>query len=191
MKGIAVAALLAASFTTSAAWQVDSTQSSLDFVSVKNDIIAETHQFTQLSGQWQADGSVSITIPVSSLQTHIPIRDERIWEFVLNAQQYPAITATAKVTPETVSKLAVGQSATLETSIGLTVLTETLPLNAKVKVTKLTNSAILVSTVAPVMLNTDNLKLTSGIKKLQEIAGLNSISPVVPVTFSVTFQQAK
>lgn len=191
MKGIAVAALLAASFTASAAWQVDSTQSSLDFVSVKNDIIAETHQFSQLSGQWQADGTVSISIPVSSLQTHIPIRDERIWEFVLNAEQYPAIKATAKVTPETVNKLAVGQSATLETSIGLTVLTETLPVNAKVKITKLTDSAILVSTVAPVMLNTDNLKLTSGIKKLQEVAGLNSISPMVPVTFSVTFQQAK
>ncbi|MDX3774519.1 YceI family protein [Chromatiaceae bacterium AAb-1] len=191
MKGIALLGLVVSSFAASANWQLDNSQSSLDFVSVKNDIIAETSQFSQLEGEWLPDGSVNITIPVSSLQTHVPIRDERIWEFVLDAEKFPKITATAKVSPETVSKLAAGQSTTLETSVGVTLLTETVPVNAKIKITRLTTDTILVNTIAPLMLNTDSFTLTAGVSKLQQLAGLTSISPLVPVNFSVTFRQAK
>lgn len=189
MKKLACILLAASSFAATADWKVDSEQSTLDFVSVKNDIIAETHQFKTLNGEWKADGTVNITIPVSGLQTHIPIRDERVWEFVLHASQFPTISATTKIAPEQITSLKAGQSAIIDTELALTVLADTVTVPAKVKVIKVSDKQLVAHTVAPVILNTDAIKLTTGVAKLQEVAGLNSISKLVPVTFSVTLKK--
>jgi hypothetical protein len=44
-----------------------------------------------------------------------------------------------------------------------------------------------ISNARPVVINAGEFELTRGVEKLREIAGLPSISPVVPVQFSLYF----
>ena len=49
-RGLFAAAMLLGSTLVQAQWELDNSRSSLDFLSIKNDAIAESHQFTSLVG---------------------------------------------------------------------------------------------------------------------------------------------
>ena len=54
---------------------------------------------------------------------------------------------------------------------------------------KLADGKIQASTTAPVLVNAASFKLDTGVRKLQDIAKLNDISLMVPVTFNVEFKR--
>ncbi len=185
-----VAALgLTAAFTAQANWQLDPTNSQLRFVSVKNSVVAEVHSLKQLSGQWGNDGKVSISIPVASVDTLIPIRNERLLEHVFQAAKFPNITATTTIEPKLLADLMVGASMQHNTELSLTLLDQTQTLPVQLTLTKLADGKVQASTLAPVMVNSASFKLDAGVRKLQELAKLNDISLLVPVTFSVEFKR--
>jgi hypothetical protein len=174
-------------FTSAANWQLNPEQSSLNFVSVKNSTVAETHQFTNLSGSWSEQGAVQIQIPVASIETHIPIRNQRILDFVLNAKRYTEITALANIKPDSIAGLGVGKSTVITLPLTLNLAGETMTLMTNIRVLKVNATTIQATTESPIILNVDTAKLTAGVDKLQQLAKLNDISKIVPVTFSVSF----
>lgn len=180
---------LTVAFTCQADWQLEPASSQLRFVSVKNGSVAEVHSFKQLSGVWSEDGKVTIQIPVTTIDTLIPIRNERILEHVLQAKKYPNITATASVKSEALADLVVGSSMQYGTELSVTLLDKTQTLPVQLTLTKLSEGKIQASTTAPVMINSTAFKLDTGVRKLQEIAKLNDIELMVPVTFSVEFSR--
>lgn len=178
-------------FTSSAfacAWTLDSQSARLSFASVKNDHIAEVHRFTEISGAW-AGANVTISIPVSSLDTLIPIRNERMAEHLFNATEFPNIEVAATLPPNRLTQLKVGDSLVLELPLNLVIAGQRGQVNAMVQITKATDKRLLATTVQPIMIDSKTFGLTAGIEKLREIAGLDSIDLVVPVTFSVAFTQ--
>lgn len=183
-------AVLAATTATAQAdtWTLDTDNSSLHFVSVKNDVVAETHRFTELSGAIN-DGTLEISIPVSSLDTAIPIRNERMLKHLFQATEFEFATATAQIPTE----LYASDSAngTFPAIIPLTVFIagETVELEAVVQVTRIGTDRLLATTSQPLLINAQEFKLIEGINKLQEIAGLKAIDHVVPVTFTVQFER--
>ncbi|MEE2025570.1 MULTISPECIES: YceI family protein [Alkalimonas] len=189
MKTMLCSLLLATSLGASANWQLDNSTSRLDFVSLKNDVAAEVHQFSQLSGSWQADGSLQIEIAVSSLQTHIPIRDDRMWQYLLKLDDYPLITATGTVSPDAIADLAIGSSKTVRVPLQLTIVGQTQRVQSEVLVTRLAENSLQVNTQAPIMVNGDQFGLTEGLNRLRDLAGLQNINPMVPVTFTVRFEK--
>ncbi len=189
MRLLLAAIALSTSFACSAAWQLDTEQSQLRFVSVKNGEVAEVHKFTQLSGRWADDGKVAVQIPVATLDTLIPIRNERVLEHVLKANQFPQISASATIAPKLLSDLKVGASMQHSTQLSLTLLGQTQVLPVQLTLTKLANGKVQASTTAPVLINSASFKLEPGIRKLQELAKLNDISLMVPVTFNVEFKK--
>lgn len=185
-----IAALgLTAAFTCQADWQLEPTNSQLRFVSVKNGDVAEVHSFKQLSGKWSDDGKVTVQIPVSTLDTLIPIRNERMLEHVFQAKKYPNITATATIKSEVIAELVVGSSMQHGTELSVTLLDQTQTLPVQLTLTKLAEGKIQASTTAPVMINSAKFKLDTGVRKLQEIAKLSDIELMIPVTFSVEFSR--
>ncbi|MBZ9613746.1 YceI family protein [Rheinheimera maricola] len=188
MKVFALALALTSTLASAANWQLDNSQSSLHFVSVKNDVVAETHQFKQLSGNWDGN-NVVISIAINSLETNIPIRNERIWQYVLHAEKFAAISVSAALAEAETAKLATGQSVVMTMPLNVTIGSETSELSAAVRLTKLSNTSIAASSETPLMLNTNSFKLTAGVAKLQELAGLKRIDPLLPVSFSVQFTQ--
>lgn len=185
MKKLALVVAAALSFSAAADWSVNSAQSSLNFVSVKNDVVAETHSFKDLTGSLTEAGDFAVAIPAMSIDTMIPIRNERILEHVLTAKQYATINAKGKVDSKVLAGLKTGESVVVDQALDLTLLTKTQSLTAKVKVTKVSDSQLVVTTVAPIMLDVNKFELNAGVEKLRELAGLKAISPLVPTTFSL------
>lgn len=188
MKKLLLILATTSCFASAASWQLNPAQSSLNFVSIKNATIAETHQFSNLSGTWSEQGAVQIQIPVASIETHIPIRNQRILDFVLNAKQYTDITALANIQPDSIAELTAGQSTVITLPITLNIAGQSLTLMANIRVLKINDTTIQAATESPIILNVDTAKLSAGVDKLQQLASLNDISKIVPITFSVNFR---
>jgi polyisoprenoid-binding protein YceI len=188
MKKLILAMALSAG-AAQAGWQLDPAHSSLNFVSVKNDVVAETHSFKQLQGQWADDGSFSVEIPVQSLDTLIPIRNERMLEHLFKAKDFPLITAKGKIDPTVVKSLKSGAVSQQQVALSLTIAGQTQNVNAAIELVKLADQQVLAYTKAPLLIKAADFKLDSGVKQLQDIAKLNRIELVVPVTFSVQFRK--
>ncbi len=169
-------------------WQLDSDNSVLNFVSVKNNHVAETHRFTDLQGTWN-DNRVSIEIPVVSLDTQIPIRNERMLEHVFQSSEYSVVTATATLEDDVLMAMAVGESVPLAVELDVYIAGESETLSAYLQLTRLATDRFLATTTQPVIIDTKAFSLVAGVDKLREIAGLSRIDYSVPVTFSVQFTQ--
>ena len=71
-----------------AAWKLDNENSRLNFVSVKKASIAENHSFKKLEGSIDNNGKVNIKVDLTSVDTNIAIRDERLKKFVFESDKY-------------------------------------------------------------------------------------------------------
>ncbi|PTB84854.1 YceI family protein, partial [Pseudidiomarina aestuarii] len=87
MVTASLSALLSMGIATAHAdtWRINADSSVLNFVSVKNETVAETHRFTDLSGA-VTDGKLEVSIPVASIDTQIPIRNERMLKHIFNSE---------------------------------------------------------------------------------------------------------
>ena len=62
-------------------WKLITDESAISFVSIKKGSIAEAHTFTDFSGVLD-HGKASVTIKADSIDTMVPIRNERAREFL-------------------------------------------------------------------------------------------------------------
>jgi hypothetical protein len=185
---ICSSAVLFSNTAAACAWSLDSDSARLAFASVKNEHIAEVHRFTEINGSW-AGSRVTIEIPISGLDTVIPIRNERMAEHLFKAAEYPQITVTANLAPAQLESLQRGDSHIIDLMLSLEIAGQRGQLPATVQITKVSDNRLLATTVQPIMIDSKSFGLTAGIDKLREIAGLQSIDLVVPVTFSVAFSK--
>ena len=170
------------------AWTLDNTASSLAFATVKASDIGESHRFKSISGMVSSDGEVAIEIDLASIDTGIPIRDERMGEHLFQVIRFPTAQFNTSINLDDVGSIRLGGAKTVAVQGELIVGTSRLKLAFDVLVWRLADQSMVVSTVQPVIVNAASLNLVSGVEKLREIAGLPSISKAVPVTFSLTFR---
>jgi polyisoprenoid-binding protein YceI len=166
-------------------WVLDPTVSSVSFGSIKNDYIGESHTFGEMSGTVSADGEVTIELGLGSVETMIEKRNERIINHVFaNA---PSAVITAKLDMDQLANLALGASHILTTSGNLSFLGQDNEIEASFFVIRLSDDKVMVTTNGMIMLSTTDVGIDVGIDKLQELAGLDSITRVSPVTMRLIF----
>lgn len=187
---IGIAALLASlSLQLQAAnWSLSSDKSSLHFVSIKKGSIGEVHHFKKLEGDINPAGQAEIKIALSSVETNIPIRNDRMQKMLFNTDKYSNALISVKTDINRVNALAIGGQYTQKVTAKLTLVGITKSVSAEVRITKLSSNRFSVNTVSPVLLNASEFDLVGGIQALQKIAGLPSIATSVPVTFSFLFE---
>ena len=170
-------------------WSLDNNNSRLNFVTTKKGSVSEIQTFKSLSGNIDAKGHINFSIDLNSVDTAIPIRDERMQEHLFNTAKFPAMTLTATIASDTLSAMTSGTSKVIDikADINLHGIKATMP--ASVLVSKLSKGTILVTSYKPVIIKADTFKLTAGIDKLKALAKLPSIDYTVPVSFSLTFNQ--
>ena len=166
-------------------WTLDPALSNVSYGSIKNDYTGESNTFGDIRGTVTADGVVTISIDLSSVQTSIDIRNERMIEHVF--QNGPTATVTAKLDMATLADLEAGEATTLETSGTLNLIGIETDLDAALFVMRLSADKVLVTTDGMIMLSTEDAGLDLGIDMLQELAGLDSITRVSPVTMRLVF----
>lgn len=172
--------------STFAAWTLQNDMSSLHFVSTKKEHISEVHQFTQLAGNVDESGMLTVKIDLSSVETGIDIRNQRMREKLFMVDKFPAATLTSSL-PENLLKLKAGESVNALVKGELSLFGHSKSLDLSIMVSKLNDQTLIASSTKPVLINAADFKLDAGIKLLQEIAGLPSIGLMVPVNFNVTF----
>jgi hypothetical protein len=179
---------LLASAQAAAQWTLSADDSSLSFISVKAEHIAEVHSFARLSGEIDSGGEAVVSIDLTSVQTGIDIRNERMQSMLFDTDMYPRAQVSADVDVAVLSSMAVGESAVLEVPLAINLHGEVLTLSAPLRVSHV-QGGLRVDTLAPIIVKADAFTLVDGIESLREIAGLPSISRSVPVSFSLLFSQ--
>ncbi len=170
-----------------AEWTLDPERSHLAFVSIKAGNIGEVHHFTELSGSIDDQGRTVIDTKLDSVETLIPIRNERMREMLFKTAQYSDATLSAKIDPGAINAMQPGDQIDVVAESILSLHGETQPLVLKMQAAKLDADTILVASTEPVVLDAAKFGMSEGVEKLREIAGLESISNAVPVTFVMTF----
>ena len=179
---------LLASAQAAAQWTLSADDSSLSFISVKAEHIAEVHSFARLAGEIDNGGEAVVSVDLTSVQTGIDIRNERMQSMLFNTDMYPRAQVSADVDAAALSSMAVGESAVLEVPLVINLHGEVLTLSAPLRVSHV-QDGLRVDTLAPIIVKADAFALVDGIESLREIAGLPSISRSVPVSFSLLFSQ--
>lgn len=176
------------SFNVQAAWQLNNQQSLINFVSIKKSNVAEVHHFKSLSGTL-SDKAAKVSIDLLSVETNIPIRNERMKSMLFDTSKYSSATITAAIDISTLNDLKVGQhyQEKLSLTLDLHGITNSVP--ATVGVVKLTDDSLLVYSVNPIIINASDFGLNKGIEALRSIAKLPVISSAVPVTFNLVFNR--
>ncbi len=170
-------------------WSVDSEASILTFVSVKNTDLDEEHEITGIAGSLTEDGDARIELDMSTLETFIPIRNERMAEHLFETADYPVAVIEAELDYAGLIPEAVGTSHERNIDFVLNLRGIEVPLSADVRISWLEESRVRVETIAPIMVEAAPLNLVAGIETLRGLAGLESIEPRTPVSFSLEFRR--
>ncbi len=168
-------------------WTLSSDESRLTFTTVKAGSIAEAHSFKDLSGTVSADGAATLSIGLASVATNIEVRDGRMRDMLFEVATYPAATVTAQLDPATFEPLAIGDSVTQSVDATLDLHGVQAPVTADLAVTRIGEDKVKVETTTPIILDASTFNLADGVEQLREVAGLDSIAPSVPVSFSITY----
>ena len=170
-------------------WNLVTEESKLNFISIKASNIAEIHSFKKISGSVKENGEAPLTINLASLETLIPIRNERMGKLLFETKIYPSAFFKLEVDLEKILLTEVGKSSEVEYRGMFGLKNKQFPLLVKLKVTRLNDQSFSVSSSEPLLLNADRLGLSNGIESLRAVAGLPSISKSVSVTFSLMFRK--
>ena len=168
-------------------WQLNNKASTLNFISTKNASVTEVHTFKKLSGGVKNNGEAILNISLDSVETNIPIRNERLKQFLFEIDVSSEASVVLDIDPDKVQALAPGSQIDLPVKAKLSLHGVSQAIDTRLRVVKLQNNGIAVSTTAPIILSTGAFGFQSGLDKLKEIAKLDSITTAVPVTMNLVF----
>jgi len=169
----------------SAGWELDGKASDVNFVSVKKGTVAEVHHFTGLSGSISSS-SAGVAIDLSSVESGISIRNERMKSMLFDVARFASATISADLSNVNYSELKVGESLTAELPMVLSLHGVKKPVIADVQIMVLSDRLVVTSR-APVIVKAADFELEAGIEALRQIAKLSSIAQAVPVSFHLQF----
>ncbi len=172
-----------------AAWTLDNDSSQVSFVSVKAGDAGEVHRFTEISGELSSGGNASVTIQLASVDTLIPLRDERMRELLFQTGIFPTASLSTDIDMDALNAIEPGDSMDMAANLTLELHGQQLSLAAEMIVARLGDHRLMVSSRKPVIVNAASVDLVNGIEALREIANLPSISKAVPVSFVLTFDE--
>ncbi|WP_353572907.1 YceI family protein [Candidatus Albibeggiatoa sp. nov. BB20] len=186
-KLLAIGLLASLSWSTQADWILNNADTAVSFVTIKSNHIAEVSRFKQVEGIINAQGNAEIKIDLSSVDTLIPIRDERMQAHLFETETYSHATIKAQLDVAKLDQLAAGQMMSLELVGQLNLHGEDQAVQTTVTVSRLSDTQLLVASQKPIVVDAQKYKLADGVNTLREIAGLSSISYAVPVNFVLSF----
>ena len=189
MKKILTMALLVLSQATVADWTLNNAHSSLNFISTKNSTVTEVHHFKSLQGGLTDTGVATLSVDLNSVETNVPIRNQRMNEFLFNTVKFPTANVKLTIDSAKISNLVAGDSTTISSEAVVNLHGISQQITTTLKVVALKSGGLQVSSLQPIILNPAKFDLLVGIQKLQALAKLTSITSTVPVSFNFVFDK--
>lgn len=161
-------------------WTV-SDSSRIGFVSIKNNRIGENNAFERVSGSISESGQVAVSVDLSSVETGIGIRNERLQKMLFEVASFPTASIDAALSDSQIAALRAGGARAESVSVNISLHGKTVSKMANVSVSS-SGGDVRVTTTQPIVITAQEFGLESGVAALQQIAGLNAISRSIPVT---------
>lgn len=155
--------------------------SRIGFVSIKNNSIGENNAFERVSGSISASGEVSLSVDLSSVETGVGIRNERLQKMLFEVASFPTATIDAALTDSQIAALEAGGAQTESVAVSISLHGKTVSKTANLSVSA-SDGGVRVTTTQPIVITAQEFGLEAGVAALQRIAGLNAISRSIPVT---------
>lgn len=175
-------------------WQIDSTKSTLNFVTTKAGQsgvggVGEVQSFGQFAGGVSPGGEISFTVTLASVATGVDIRDERLRTMLFNVKDMPLATFAARIDPAMLRELAPGSVKDIDVAGQLTLASQSKPMVAKLRVLALGASQLSVSTRVPIVVDAAQFGLKPGVEALREVMGLNFLATSAPVSMQLVLDR--
>ena len=172
-----------------AVWQLVPDDSIVAYGSIKANVAGEVNTFNKIEGAIVADGQAMISIELTSVNTNVDIRNQRMIKYVFGDNTKAVLTTQLDM--EAIKALSIADTATMEVEGVLSFLGEDIDVDTNFFVVKLSDSKILATTDSMIMMQTEELGVNAGLDKLMELAKLPSITRVSPITLRFVFEMDK
>lgn len=181
-------ALLAAlALPAQANWYLDNESSRLSFITNKNGDVTEVHRFLVLHGKVDSKGAAELQIEMDSVNSGIPLRDERMRKDLFEVARFPDALIRAQLDLRPINDLANGAQLELRLPVTVSLHGKEHSYSAQLLATRLDERRFQVVTLEPLMLRAEEFDLAPGLDALRKVAGLQSISLSVPVGVVLIF----
>lgn len=181
LKPLALLLLATVAMPAQAAWYLDNESSRLSFVTTKNTDISEVQRFLVLHGKVDDKGAAQLEVELESINSGIPLRDERMRNDLFQIKTHPDAQINAQINLQPINDLATGAQLELRLPLSVTLHGKTQTYNAELLATRLDDRRFQVVTLEPLVLHAKDFDLLPGIETLRKAAGLDAISLSVPV----------
>ncbi|MBD9563823.1 YceI family protein [Pseudomonas sp. PDM09] len=178
-----LASLLLAGVTVSAQanWYLDGESSRVSFISTKNANISEVQRFLVLHGKVDPKGLAQVEVELESVNSGIPLRDERMRKELFDIQRFPEALISTQIDLRPINDLAPGAQLELRLPLTVNLHGKQHQYNAELLATRLDDRRFQVVTLEPLVISAEDFDLAPGLESLRKVAGLSAISLSVPV----------
>jgi len=187
LSRLALLPMMMAASAAMADWTL-APESRLTFQSTKNIHKTETHHFSSVSGVVKNNGSATVKIDLTSVKTGIQIRDQRMQEHLFETGKFATATLQSSVPRSIMKRLATGKTQSFDLSGSIALHGKRIAFKTPVMATPAKDGSLVVSSLAPLMLDARKFALDGGVDTLKNIAKLNNIGYNVPVNFTLVFK---
>ena len=161
-KTLALLLLAGATLSARADWYLDGESSRLSFISTKNANLSEVQRFLVLHGKVDAKGLAEVEVELESVNSGIPLRDERMRKELFEIQTYPEALITAQIDLRPINDLAPGAQLELRLPLTVNLHGKQHEYPAELLATRLDDRRFQVVTLEPLVINAEDFDLAPG-----------------------------
>ena len=163
-------------------WQLNSDESVFSFLSTKNSNHTEEHTIRFGSGQINDQGEMTLVLDLATVDTMIPIRDQRMRDILFEIEDHPVATISSQLD----QKMPLLEAFSAGFTLDLHGVQK--DMYAQVLIQSV-GEQLVVTNFEPVLVNGKDFGLDPAINQLTKIAGLRSINYEVLVDFKLVFEK--
>ena len=178
---------LGVSLSAQASWYLDGESSRLSFITTQNANVANKHRFLVLHGKVDRKGHAQLRIEMDSVNSAVPLRDERMRDQLFDFKHFPEAQITAQINLQPIDELAPGAQVELRLPVTVSLRGKQHTYEAELLATRLDEQRFQVVTLEPLMLQAEDFGLQPELETLRKSAGLSAISFSVPVNAVLIF----
>ena len=179
--------ILGVSLSAQASWYLDGESSRLSFITTQNANVANKHRFLVLHGKVDRKGHAQLRIEMDSVNSAVPLRDERMRDQLFDFKHFPEAQITAQINLQPINELAPGAQVELRLPVTVSLRGKQHTYEAELLATRLDEQRFQVVTLEPLMLQAEDFGLQPELETLRKSAGLSAISFSVPVNAVLIF----
>ena len=178
---------LGVNLTAQANWYLDGESSRLSFITTQNANVADVHRFLVLHGKVDRKGLAQLRIEMDSVNSAVPLRDERMRDVLFDFKHFPEAQISAQIDLQPINDLASGAQLELRLPVTVSLRGKQHTYQAELLATRLDERRFQVVTLEPLMLQAEDFGLQPELETLRKLAGLSAISFSVPVNAVLIF----